>query len=179
MGSPSGCVVAQYAFDGLGAQVSRRLCALADARATGARYIHRPFPPPGFEHTAGNDSAAAEAAFSLGAGAVVVDSPKALRLCTRLVACSSEHYSVADLLATAHAARKRFRPSSVWRCRKDATVLHVAHRLSAIADVERVLVFEDGELVEDGSPAELLRAGGRYRRLVDAEAEPSTAALKA
>ena len=125
MGSPSGCVVAQYAFDGLGAQVSRRLCALADARATGARYIHRPFPPPGFEHTAGNDSAAAEAAFSLGAGAVVVDSPKALRLCTRLVACSSEHYSVADLLATAHAARKRFRPSSVWRCRKDATVLHV------------------------------------------------------
>ena len=58
-------------------------------------------------------------------------------------------------------------------------MLHVAHRLSAIADVERVLVFEDGELVEDGSPAALLRAGGRYRRLVDAEAEPSTAALKA
>ena len=57
-------------------------------------------------------------------------------------------------------------------------MLHVAHRLSAISDVERVLVFEDGALVEDGTPAALLRAGGRYKRLVDAEAEPS-AAVKA
>lgn len=54
---------------------------------------------------------------------------------------------------------------------KGATVLHIAHRLSAISDVDRVLVFDAGQLVEDGTPAGLLAAGGRYRRLYDAEME--------
>ncbi|MFT4260570.1 ABC transporter ATP-binding protein/permease [Microbacterium sp.] len=48
------------------------------------------------------------------------------------------------------------------------TVLVIAHRLHTITGVDRILVLEQGELVESGTHAELLEAGGAYRRLWDA-----------
>ncbi|MCU0772706.1 MAG: ABC transporter ATP-binding protein/permease [Verrucomicrobia bacterium] len=46
------------------------------------------------------------------------------------------------------------------------TTFIVAHRLSTLRDVDRVLVFSQGRIVEDGPPSELLgRAGGHFRRL--------------
>ncbi|MET0247014.1 MAG: ABC transporter ATP-binding protein [Sphingomonas sp.] len=46
------------------------------------------------------------------------------------------------------------------------TVLAVAHRLSTIADFDRVLVVERGRIVEDGAPQALLaREDGEFRRL--------------
>jgi len=38
----------------------------------------------------------------------------------------------------------------------------VAHRLASIADADRVVFLERGRIVEDGSPAELDAAGGRF-----------------
>jgi ATP-binding cassette subfamily B protein len=45
------------------------------------------------------------------------------------------------------------------------TVIVVAHRLSTIAHLDRILVFDQGRIVEDGSHAELLSRGGAYQRL--------------
>ncbi|WP_445503683.1 ABC transporter ATP-binding protein [Microvirga sp. G4-2] len=45
------------------------------------------------------------------------------------------------------------------------TVLAIAHRLSTIAALDRLIVIEEGQIVEEGSHAELLRAGGLYARL--------------
>jgi ATP-binding cassette subfamily B protein len=45
------------------------------------------------------------------------------------------------------------------------TVLVVAHRLSTIAHLDRILVFDQGRIVEDGSHAELLARSGAYFRL--------------
>jgi subfamily B ATP-binding cassette protein HlyB/CyaB len=45
------------------------------------------------------------------------------------------------------------------------TVVIVAHRLSALRDAQRIVSLERGRLVEDGSHAELLLAGGRYARV--------------
>jgi ABC-type multidrug transport system fused ATPase/permease subunit len=50
---------------------------------------------------------------------------------------------------------------------RDRTVLLIAHRLSAIRWADRILVLDQGLIVEEGTHAELYRAGGVYRRLYD------------
>jgi ABC-type multidrug transport system fused ATPase/permease subunit len=52
-----------------------------------------------------------------------------------------------------------------------STVIVISHRLSALPCVGRVIVLEAGRVVEDASPAWLLRNGGAYSRLFNATAQ--------
>ncbi len=45
------------------------------------------------------------------------------------------------------------------------TAVIIAHRLSTVQIADRVLVIDHGEITEDGSPADLLAAGGEYADL--------------
>ena len=45
------------------------------------------------------------------------------------------------------------------------TVVIIAHRLAAVRDCHRIFGMVDGEIVEEGSHAELLRRGGLYAHL--------------
>lgn len=47
------------------------------------------------------------------------------------------------------------------------TVIAIAHRLSTIAQMDRIIVMEDGRIIEDGDHASLLAAKGRYARFWD------------
>ncbi|MBV7258766.1 ABC transporter transmembrane domain-containing protein [Erythrobacter crassostreae] len=47
----------------------------------------------------------------------------------------------------------------------DRTTLVIAHRLATVRKADRIIVLEDGEIVEQGNHAELSVAGGLYARL--------------
>ena len=49
---------------------------------------------------------------------------------------------------------------------KGRTCLTVAHRLSTIDRADRIVVMQDGVIVEEGTPAELMAKGGAYARMV-------------
>jgi ATP-binding cassette, subfamily B, multidrug efflux pump len=54
---------------------------------------------------------------------------------------------------------------SLYRLMEGKTVVAIAHRLSTIAAMDRLVVMDKGRVVEEGSHAELLAAGGLYARL--------------
>ena len=45
------------------------------------------------------------------------------------------------------------------------TVIAIAHRLSTIAAMDRLIIMDQGKIVEDGTHAELLKSGGLYAEL--------------
>ena len=48
----------------------------------------------------------------------------------------------------------------------------IAHRLSTIAHADRILVLENGRIIEQGHHDELMAASGRYREMVDLQTSP-------
>ena len=55
--------------------------------------------------------------------------------------------------------------TALARLAEGRTTVSVAHRLSTAEQADLVLVFDGGEIVERGSHAELVAAGGRYAHL--------------
>ncbi len=48
---------------------------------------------------------------------------------------------------------------------KDRTSIVIAHRLSTVANLDRIVVLKDGKIVEEGSHKELLKKNGEYSKL--------------
>jgi ATP-binding cassette subfamily B protein len=48
---------------------------------------------------------------------------------------------------------------------QNRTTIVIAHRLSTLLEMDRVLVFKDGEIIEDGSHDNLLAANGHYAKM--------------
>ena len=53
---------------------------------------------------------------------------------------------------------------------KGRTVVVVAHRLSTISHMDRILVFDQGKIIEDGSHQQLLKRAGHYAHLWNMQA---------
>ncbi len=50
---------------------------------------------------------------------------------------------------------------------KDRTVLVIAHRLSSILNSDKIVLLENGEIIDEGVNSELLKRSGRYRQLYE------------
>ena len=58
---------------------------------------------------------------------------------------------------------------SLWDIMQKKTTIVIAHRLSTLLHMDRILVFKHGKIVEDGTHAELLARGGVYTTLWNAQ----------
>lgn len=67
--------------------------------------------------------------------------------------------------------------AAVGRLLKGRTAIVIAHRLSTVRALDRILVFEQGRIVEDGPHGELMRRpNGRYRHLFERQTSDLRAA---
>lgn len=62
---------------------------------------------------------------------------------------------------------ERLVQEAIERLMRDRTVLVIAHRLATVRDADRIVVLQDGRLVESGRHADLHAGAGLYRRLHD------------
>ncbi|WP_298625281.1 ABC transporter ATP-binding protein [uncultured Legionella sp.] len=59
--------------------------------------------------------------------------------------------------------------NSLWQLMEYKTTIVIAHRLSTLLHMDRILVFEQGKIVEDGTHDELLAKNGLYKSMWDAQ----------
>ena len=57
--------------------------------------------------------------------------------------------------------------ASLTELKKNKTVILVTHKLSGLKDFNRIIYLQAGEIIEDGSPLDLMAQKGHYYKLVN------------
>jgi ATP-binding cassette subfamily C protein len=52
--------------------------------------------------------------------------------------------------------------SAILNISKDKTLIYISHNLSEVLNMDRIIVIEDGKIVEEGKPDELIKKGGKF-----------------
>jgi ATP-binding cassette subfamily B protein len=55
--------------------------------------------------------------------------------------------------------------AALWQLMQGRTAIAIAHRLSTVQRMDRIIVMDDGNIVEQGTHAELIKKKGIYAKL--------------
>lgn len=66
---------------------------------------------------------------------------------------------------------ERYIQESLWKLMQGKTTLVIAHRLSTLLHMNRILVFDKGKIVQDGTHNELLAQEGLYKTLWNSQVD--------
>jgi len=55
--------------------------------------------------------------------------------------------------------------SAILNISKDKTLIYISHNLSEVLNMDRVIVIEDGRIIEEGKPDELIKKKGKFYEL--------------
>jgi ATP-binding cassette subfamily B protein len=82
-----------------------------------------------------------------------------------------------EALSSVDAESEALIQAALDRLMRGRTTLVFAHRLSSVIGADRILVLDDGRLVEQGTHGELIGRGGAYTRLMAAQAMDGAGAV--
>jgi len=60
---------------------------------------------------------------------------------------------------------EKYIQEGLWELMKDKTALVIAHRLSTIKHLDRIIVLDEGKIVQDGTHSKLIKQKGLYAKL--------------
>jgi len=60
---------------------------------------------------------------------------------------------------------EKYIQESLQKLMENRTTIVIAHRLSTLADMDRILVFDKGKIIEDGNKESLLKTNGHFAKL--------------
>lgn len=72
-----------------------------------------------------------------------------------------------DSMSAVDAETERLLQAAIGEVMRGRTTILIAHRLSTVQQADRIVVLREGEIVEQGTDAELTRSGGYYQRVLE------------
>jgi subfamily B ATP-binding cassette protein MsbA len=83
----------------------------------------------------------------------------------RAIAKDSPILILDEATSALDSATEKLVQSAINKMQKGRTTIIIAHRLSTIQNADRIIVLKDGEIIEQGSHKELIKASGEYAKL--------------
>ena len=83
----------------------------------------------------------------------------------RAIAKDSPILILDEATSALDSATEKLVQSAINKMQKGRTTIIIAHRLSTIKNADRIIVLKDGEIIEQGSHSELIKASGEYLKL--------------
>lgn len=87
----------------------------------------------------------------------------------RILAFDPQVLILDEATASVDSETERLLQDATARARKGRTSIIIAHRLSTIADADQILVLRQGEILEAGSPTELMSRPSVFREMVESQ----------
>ena len=83
----------------------------------------------------------------------------------RAIAKDSPILILDEATSALDSATEKLVQSAINKMQRGRTTIIIAHRLSTIQNANRIVVLKDGEIIEQGTHAELIKASGEYEKL--------------